>query len=407
MSAVAPDFARLRWGAWEARLQSWTKEFPSLVRLGTLGKTRQGRKIPLIQVGHAPIEAMVLTGVHPREQSPPVVVATWLEELMRTDAPILTQRTIYWVPFLNVDGKIRDDEGGERGSDIRKNAAGVDLNRNFSVRWGGGRAFDPAWNGSTDDPKTGIYEGPSALSEPETHSLVRFWEKHPNLRALLDVHNPLREMLCPAFAPASEQKHLQGMLDAMAARQKTPYATTKLDVNSEPKVGTRAGNSGLGYTHAYYLQGIFGFNFELSTPDRDRGRSGRYPEPAEILAEYEPNLKGPLDVFLERAESLPLAGKGRLRLPGDGTLDGPLAPGAPVGWLPPQIEGDAPCERAILISESRDIVVQSEYRNWPVATPFTLELQPTARRGQKLPLTLILWDAERRRSVHRFALRVQ
>lgn len=404
MPAVTPpDFNRLRWAGWEARLESWTKTYPGLVRLGVLGRTLQRRKIPILQIGTGPIEVMIVTGVHPREQSPPLVVAAWLENMLQEKQPLLKERTIYWVPFLNLDGKVQDDEGGPRGSDIRKNAAGVDLNRNFSVRWGGGRLFDPAWNGSTDDPKSGIYEGPSALSEPETRALALFWERHPKLRAVLDVHNPLREILCPAYAPSGDYAHLRGMIEAMQARQKTPYALGKLTPGTEPAPGTRAGNSGLTYTHAYYLHGIFGFNFELSTPDKDRGRAGRYPDTKEIEAEYEPNLKGPLDAFLERAATLPLPQKGRLRARGTGKLDGPLTPGKPIGWFPPDFDGPVAC--AILTSESKELVVQSEYRNWPVKTPFTLELQATAKSGQRFPLTLTLWDAERRRSVYRFEVR--
>ncbi len=404
MPAVAPDFARLRWAGWEARLQSWTREFPSLVRLGTLGKTSQGRKIPLVHLGSPIIgggggtEVMLLTGIHPREQSPPLVVAAWLEGMLRESHPLLRKRTIYWVPFLNLDGKLADDEGGLLGRDLRKSAAGVDLNRNFAVRWGGGRAFDPAWNGSTADPKTNIYEGPSPLSEPETQALEKFWATHPKLRAFLDVHNPLRELLCPAYVAPSDQAHFARALDAMSGRQKTPYPTTKLALGAEPGPGTRAGNSGLSYTQAYYLHGIFGFNFELSTPDKSRGRAGRYPSAEEILAEYEPNLKGPLDAFLEQSGELPLARKGNLRVLGAGTLSG-------AGWLPPEVVG--PCERAILTSESRDIVVTSEYRNWPVKAPFSLEIQPSARPGQRFPMALTLWDAQRRRTVYKFQLRTE
>jgi hypothetical protein len=413
MPAIEPDFARLRWAGWQARLQSWTREFPSLVRLGTLGKTRQGQKIPLVIIGSPIIgggggaEVMLLTGIHPREQSPPLVVAAWLEGMLRENHPLLRERTIFWVPFLNLDGKIHDDEGGALGRDLRKNAAGVDLNRNFAVRWGGGRAFDPAWSGSTDDPKTNIYEGPAPLSEPETQALEKFWATHPNLRAFLDVHNPLRELLCPAYVPASDQPHFIRMLETMSSRQKTPYPITKLVPGAEPKPGMRAGNSGLSYTHAYYLHGIFGFNLELSTPGKERGRAGRYPSPDEIRAEYEPNLKGPLDAFLEQASTLPLPQKGSLKVrtspqPLSRALAGSLGKGLIVeaGWLPPQIDG--PCERAVLISESKDLVVTSEYRSWPVQTPFTIELQPSARPGQKHPMALYLWDAQRRRTVHRF-----
>lgn len=413
--SVDPRFAQKTWADWETLLARWSKTYPVEVR--TLGKTRQGRKIPLVRL-HSPItggqgadkggseipELMILTGIHPREQSPPLVVSAFLEELLAQKSPWLARRTIWWVPTLNLDGKLADEAGGPRGKDVRKNAAGVDLNRNFLVRWGGGRQYDAAWSGSTDDPKTNIYEGPAPLSEPETQALARFWASRKNLRGFLDVHNPLREILCPPHAIPTEHARLTRVLEAMQRSQKDAYKITDSLPGAEPKPGTRAGNSGLTYAHAYYLHGIYGYNFELSTPDKDRGRAGRYPGAEELETEYERNIRGALEAFVERAGELPAASEGRIRVRGAGKLDGEVRPCQSFGWTPPPLDG--PCAYAVLTCASPELVVTSEYRNVPVTTPFTLEVSKAARPGQKIPLALTLWDDQKRRTIYRFTLMI-
>ena len=414
---IEQKFVQKTWQGWEALLARWRKDYPA-VTLHSLGRTRQGRKIPLICInspkpggwgadnnrGVMP-EVMILSGIHPREQSPPLCVAAFLEELLTQKSPLLARRTLWWVPMLNIDGKLADEAGGPHGKDVRKNAAGVDLNRNFLVRWGGGRQFDPAWNGSTDDPRTNIYEGPAPLSEPETQALDRFWASRKNLRGFLDVHNPLREILCPSSAIPNEHAKFRRVLEAMQKSQKDAYKITDSLPGAEPAPGTRGGNSGLTYAHAYYLHGVYGFNFELSTQGKDRGRAGRYPGAEELETEYGRNIRGALEAFVEQAGELPpTGGEGRVRVRGEGKIGGEIKPGNSFGWTPPTLDG--PCACAILTCASPEIVVTSEYRNVPVKAPFSLEVSKTARSGQKIPLALTLWDEQKRRTVYKFALTV-
>ncbi|HET8592147.1 MAG TPA: M14 family metallopeptidase, partial [Solirubrobacterales bacterium] len=70
------------------------------------------------------------------------------------DPASLAGTQLWLIPTINPDGSRLD---------TRKNARGVDLNRNFPYRWRGGL------------PRShGYYPGPRPASEPETKAVIRF-----------------------------------------------------------------------------------------------------------------------------------------------------------------------------------------------------------------------------------------
>ena len=392
----------------EQRLAMWKQKYPELVEISMLpGKTREGRTIPLVRLGKPGMpELMWLSGIHPREQQPAYCTLRFIEEELA--AGWKSQRCLWYVPMFNVDGKLWE----ETHKDWRKNRVpnadgtfGVDLNRNFPVRWGGGREIDSTWNDSTARPGADIYEGLSALSEPENQALDRFFAEHPSLRAFMDIHSPLREILFPAHTIEQDYARYVKIVKGMQQRQKdAPYPITKSTPGSEPAPGVRGGNSGLTYSHAFYSYGIYGFNFEISIPSKTKGVAGRYPPEGEVAKEYENNVREAWRFWLDTAGELPLAQKGSLAPKGSGTTDKPIAPGAVLGWTPPEIPGA--WAYAVLTSQDPAIVVPSEYRAFPLKAPFTLQVMPSAKPGMSVPLTLHLWDKERRHSIHSFRLTI-
>jgi len=94
---------------------------------------------------------------------------------------------MFFVPCVNPDGYIMDNElsfdngGGQTQFAFwRKNLRdnnnnnlfesefdGVDLNRNYGYAWG------PEYDGSSPDPTSIIYHGPSAMSEPEVQAIAQ------------------------------------------------------------------------------------------------------------------------------------------------------------------------------------------------------------------------------------------
>jgi hypothetical protein len=109
----------------------------------------------------------------------------WLAENYDTDpeaAYLINNRQIYLVTVLNPDGYIynqtTDPNGGgmwrknKRDNDsngqFEESEDGVDLNRNYSYQWG----YDNT--GSSPDPSSNTYRGPSAFSEPESQAARDF-----------------------------------------------------------------------------------------------------------------------------------------------------------------------------------------------------------------------------------------
>ncbi|HMP31616.1 MAG TPA: M14 family zinc carboxypeptidase, partial [Saprospiraceae bacterium] len=76
--------------------------------------------------------------------------------------------------------------GGMWRKNAYKNAAGtvvgVDLNRNYGYKWG----YDN--EGSSINPASETYRGPSAFSEPETQAMSSFVTDH-NFKLCLNFHS--------------------------------------------------------------------------------------------------------------------------------------------------------------------------------------------------------------------------
>jgi protein MpaA len=118
----------------------------SAARVELLGRSVDGRPINAIEVGDpAGTRVLVVGCIHGNEPGGIAVV----QRLARMSPRGID---LWIVPVLNPDG---------RAANTRGNARGVDLNRNFPIRW---------------RPMDGVYEsGPHALSEPEAriaHRLI-------------------------------------------------------------------------------------------------------------------------------------------------------------------------------------------------------------------------------------------
>lgn len=153
-------------------------------QINQLGKSREGREIPIISVGNPKAQHQVLwvCGQHGDEPDSVQACAYLMLDILKrlpTDAAWQARfQTARWhlVPVFNPDGLL---------AKTRKNAAGVNLNSNWSYGWS-----SPLHESRQADiltPAGGNYHGPSPLSEPETQALAAWISKHqPN--QVVDYH---------------------------------------------------------------------------------------------------------------------------------------------------------------------------------------------------------------------------
>ena len=167
---------------------------PHLIRVSRIGKTWEERPILMVtlslDVEYADQKpALLYTGtIHAREWIGNELAIKFIEYVIdhyQYDPRLkeaLTRNTLYMVPCLNPDGfefsrnhfsfwrKNRRDNGD--------GTFGVDLNRNFAVRFK-----------KSSDTHLNTYGGPEAFSEPETRAIRDFVLDHNNITIALDYHS--------------------------------------------------------------------------------------------------------------------------------------------------------------------------------------------------------------------------
>lgn len=146
---------------------------PDLVTVEQVGSSVQDREIWMVTVaepdrGPHAIEVLFDGGTHGDEVIGAEIVLLALEEIVEgygSDeelTALVEGNVLRFVPMVNPDG-IMHIPDCDYYADCRKNANGVDVNRNFEEGWGG--------SGSSGDPSSPVYRGPSPLSEPESQAI--------------------------------------------------------------------------------------------------------------------------------------------------------------------------------------------------------------------------------------------
>ena len=163
------------------------RSFPSIVSAKwSIGKSVQGRDLWVqkisdnVNVDENEPEVYFDALIHAREPMSmecTLALMFWLAENYRKDplaGYLVNEREMFFLPVVNPDGyeynrSIRPGGGGMWRKNRRRNANGtygVDLNRNYPYKWGG--------PGSSSNPSSAIYRGPSPASEPEIKAILAF-----------------------------------------------------------------------------------------------------------------------------------------------------------------------------------------------------------------------------------------
>lgn len=143
--------------------KSLANSYPSLVSYNIVGKTVLGNEIIMFKIGNPNGGKVLVDGaIHGTEALGSELLyyyARWLLKSSDSLAKrILSGTCTLLIPSLNID----------KYNIARKNANGVDLNRNFATNWESGDS----------NPRSDSYRGPAPLSEPESQTLTRVFQTY-------------------------------------------------------------------------------------------------------------------------------------------------------------------------------------------------------------------------------------
>ncbi|XDV52977.1 hypothetical protein PO909_021605 [Leuciscus waleckii] len=213
------------------------------------------------------------TGIHSREW---VTQASgiWFAKKIVTDyrrdpifTDILNKYDIFLEIVTNPDGYAYTHSSDRMWRKTRKpnpgsSCVGVDPNRNWDARFGG--------PGSSSNPCSETYRGPSAHSEPEVKAIVDFVKSHGNLKAFVSIHSYYQLLLYPygyKSTPAKDQAELHELARKAISELQSLYNTSYRYGSIITTIYQASGGT-IDWT---YDQGIkYSYTFEL----RDTGRYG-------------------------------------------------------------------------------------------------------------------------------------
>jgi hypothetical protein len=163
------------------------------VSVDTIGQSYEGRPMLVLKIGQrgdSPQRpnAIFIATYHAREWAATEMaqrLVKWLAAPPGTDArrdSLVQSRDIWIMPVANPDGYqysfTNERLWRKTRSPQASGAFGVDMNRNHSVNWG----LDQ--QGSSPDPRSDIFRGPSPASEVEVRNIEAFHVAHPPVIAM-------------------------------------------------------------------------------------------------------------------------------------------------------------------------------------------------------------------------------
>ncbi|WP_104431109.1 M14 family metallopeptidase [Kineococcus xinjiangensis] len=253
-------------------------EHPRTTKLVTIGKTVQGQDILAVKVsarasrtpdGRKPTTVYV-GAQHAREWITPEMVRRLLDRVLDSYGrdPAITrlvdENELWFVPVANPDGYDFTFEEGNRlwRKNLRDNNGdgritpgdGVDLNRNFPTKWG----YDN--EGSSPNPASETYRGPSPASEPETKALDAL-VKRITPEFLVNYHSAAELLLYGSGWQVSTSTPDDIVYAALAGDDREP-AVPGYDPDLSAELYTTNGDT---TTHVHEAHGTLGFTPEMAT----------------------------------------------------------------------------------------------------------------------------------------------
>ncbi|WP_025618412.1 M14 family metallopeptidase [Salinispora cortesiana] len=252
--------------------------YPDLTKVMTIGRSHQGQPILAVKVtknadrtrdGKRPA-VLYASAQHAREWITPEMTRRLMHHVLDnygTDREItrLVDTTELWfLPVVNPDGYDHTFTPGNRlwRKNLRDNdgdgqittADGVDLNRNWGYKWG----YDN--EGSSPDPNSNTYRGPSPNSEPETQALDQLFRR-VGFEFFVNYHSAAQLLLYGVGWQVATPTPDDIIYEAMVGDDENP-AVPGYDPDISAELYTTNGDTD---THATVRYGTLGFTPEMST----------------------------------------------------------------------------------------------------------------------------------------------
>ena len=304
-------------GGLKEEFEQIARDNRDIVKLVVLGQTVHGQDIIALKVtrnarrvedGRRPA-TMFQGGQHAREWITPEMIRRLTHHVVDsygTDPTItnLVNRSEMWfVPVLNPDGYDFTFQPGQRewrkntrdnnGDGVIAPGDGIDLNRNYPTKWG----YDD--EGSSPNPRSDTYRGPSPASEPETRAMDDLYDRI-GFRFLINYHSAAELLLWGTGWQVSTPTPDDAIYEAMTGNDAEP-AIEGYDPDISAELYTTNGET---TEHAHSEYGTLAFTPEMSTcatasdsvPDDeweadDCGSVFQFPDDEELIqAEFEKNI---------------------------------------------------------------------------------------------------------------------
>lgn len=204
----------------EARLDELAR------RAGTepeiLGDSTEGRPIRAVELrckGEAEAAVLLCGNIHGVELIASHVALAFLEALLDGRFEEVRHRLdVFVLPCINPDGYARTWRQSGNGvlKELRANANGVDLNRNFPKPK---EEKSPIDFGGSDDPSNPFYRGAHPFSEPETKAVEKLLAKE-SLLASVSLHSFMGTVIPPRVLTAEDYAGYQRLAAAFARGQR-------------------------------------------------------------------------------------------------------------------------------------------------------------------------------------------
>lgn len=248
----------------------------SFVRAHTLGTSHEGRRIRALELSRGGAITIVLDGGHHAREWLSVMVPLCIADRIAAgeqDARIrriLDSVTFVIVPLVNPDGYAYSWTT-DRYWRKNRHGTGVDLNRNYSVGFGGA--------GSSGDPASPNYRGERPFSEPETRAVQTLFEGR--IATHVDFHAYSQVIVYPWSHQRSDPPD-RDVLAALADRMSSALvATHGVRYAVRPGSTLTTGAGGTAGDWSYGERGALSFLIELRPAS---ARDGGFVLPPDQIA---------------------------------------------------------------------------------------------------------------------------